>query len=217
MDLIISHSHKAMALWKEQTGQPMSSYSKARHWEIYNHVLQQFGDVDLFLKQHDDIGPNTRSKHLNIVSDPLTLILLKIELVAMVDIGSYFVNGTYNLEGDGVLAVKCYEKIRNAIHTKHYHNPGCGSLYTLLTVNLKSPQILTAAIQQQLVDYSISCVHPGLLYFNEKFGNDDVHPMVTFKVARFFYPIVTMEIQPTAADIDALSVFPFPSKYRRVS
>ena len=56
-------------------------------------------------------------------------------------------------------------------------------------------------------------IQPGLLYFNEKFGDDDVHPMATFKAARLFNPISAMEIQPTAADINALSVFPFPSKY----
>ena len=71
---------------------------------------------------------------------------------------------TYNLEGDGVLAVKCYEeilKIRNAIHTKHYPN---------LKAVTRAMSPSDTAAQQQLIDYGLSCVQPGLAYFNEKFG-----------------------------------------------
>lgn len=72
-----------MTLWKEQTCHATSSYSKTRwwsRWEVYYQVLQQFGDVDQFLKQHDDIGQNARSKLLDIVIDHQKVILLKIEL-----------------------------------------------------------------------------------------------------------------------------------------
>ena len=125
---LFSHSPKGKAYWKERTGRGMSSYSASRwwsRWEIYNQVLQQFGDVELFLRDNDDIGHSTRKKLLDIASQPQKIKLLKLELATVVDIGSYFVKATYNLEGDGVLAVKCYEeilKIRNAIHTKHYPN-----------------------------------------------------------------------------------------------
>ncbi len=44
---------------------------------------------------------------------------LKLELAAVIDIGTFFVKATYNLEGDGPLVLTCYEeilKIRAAIH-----------------------------------------------------------------------------------------------------
>ena len=47
-------------------------------------------------------------------------------VAAVVDIGSYFVKAMYNLEGDGILAVKCYEeilKIRAAISAKYHSVP----------------------------------------------------------------------------------------------
>lgn len=168
-------------------------------------LVQQFGDVELFLRDHDDIGLSTHKKLLDIASQPQKMALLKLELATVVDIGSYFVKATYSLEGDGVLAVKCYEeilKIRNAIHTKHYPN---------LRAVTRAMSPSDTAAQQQLIDYGLSCVQPGLAYFNEKFGQDTHHLIAVFKVARLFNPIAAMEIQPTADDIEELNVFPFLS------
>ena len=205
---LFSHSPKVKALWKEKTGRAMSSYSKTRwwsRWEVQHQVLQQFGDVEPFLREHD-ISPATRTKLLDILSDPQQLVMLKVELAAVVDIGSYFVKATYNLEGDGILAVKCYEeilKIRAAINAKYYPN--------LQAVSRESSPS-NPALQQQLIDYGISCVQPGLLYFQEKLGSDTVHPVAAFKAARLFSPTKLIEIQPTAADIDILNIIPFLSQ-----
>ena len=103
-------------------------------------VLQQFGDVELFLTRHEDIGPATRTKLLDVLHGP-QLNPLKVELAAAVDIGSYFVKGTYNLEGDGILAVKCYEeilKIRNAINAKYYVSQSSSSLSGCLSWKLST-------------------------------------------------------------------------------
>lgn len=125
---LFSHSPKARAIWKEQTGRAMSSYSTTRwwsRWEVMIQVLLQFGDIELFLQQNQHLGPATRSKLLDILQDPQSAAILKVELAAVVDIGSYFVKGTYNLEGDGILATICYEeilKIRSAISANYYPN-----------------------------------------------------------------------------------------------
>ena len=50
---------------------------------------------------------------------------------------------------------------------------------------------------------------PGIEYFNQHLGDDLKMPMKIFKAARFFSPLKMNEIQPTAADIDCLKVFPF--------
>ena len=72
-------------------------------------LLAQFGDVQQFL-QKDDLGsPTTRVKLLALITDPNKKALLEIELTAVVDWGAPFVKATYTLEGDGALAVECYE------------------------------------------------------------------------------------------------------------
>ena len=203
---LFSHSPKVRALWKEETGRAMSSYSQTRwwsRWEVMHQVLQQFGDVEPFLSRHLDLGPATGSKLRDIIRDPQQLIALKMELAAVIDVGTYFVKGTYNLEGDGVLVVNCYEellKIRAAVHTRYYPNVGA-------VARQASPS--SSAHQRQLIDYALSCVQPGLQYFHEKFGNDSDHPVAAFKAARVFSPSKADELRPTAADIDSLSTFSF--------
>ena len=54
---------------------------------MQHQVLQQFGDVESFLREHD-ISPVTHTKLFDILSDPQQLAMLKVELAAVVDIGS---------------------------------------------------------------------------------------------------------------------------------
>ena len=158
--------------------------------------------VESFLREHD-ISPATRTKLLDILSDPQQLAMLNVELATVVDIGPYFVKAMYNLEGDGTLAVKCYEeilKIRAAISAKYYPN--------LHAVSRESSSG-NPALQQQLIAHGISCLQPGLLYFQEKLGSDTIHPVAAFKAARLFSPTKLIEIQPEAADIDTLNTSHF--------
>ena len=46
------------------------------------------------------------------MDDEKQLQLLKLELAAFLDIGKYFVSATYNLKGDGALALCCYEVLQ---------------------------------------------------------------------------------------------------------
>lgn len=66
------------------------------------------------------------------------------------------------LEGDGPLALKCYEIVHNlfaGIHVQHFLN--------LLAVAQKiSPG--SASHIQRWIDYRKACVASGLKYFNEK-------------------------------------------------
>ena len=89
------HSAKVKSLWKEMTGRTMATYSKTRwwsKWEIMHQVLVQFGDVQAFLLQNEDISPATRPKLLEILRNPQQQIMLKMELASVVDIGQYFVH-----------------------------------------------------------------------------------------------------------------------------
>ena len=178
---LFSHSPKVEALWKEQTGRAMSSYSATRmwsHWEVQNQVLQQFGEVEPFLRQHEDISPATHTIILALLHNPQDLLALKVELAVVIDISSYFVKATHNLEGDGPLSIRCYGetlKIRCAINAKYYPN---------LTAICREACPGNRGLEQQLVEHGIKCVQPGLDYFQEKFGEDTKHSMAAFKAAR---------------------------------
>ena len=97
--MLFSHSPKAKLLWKEQTGRSVTSYSATRwwsRWEVYHQLLLQFGDIELFLQRHDDLGPASRHQLMAFFQDPQKTALLKIELTSIIDWGEAFVKATYH-------------------------------------------------------------------------------------------------------------------------
>ena len=69
------------------------------------------GDIEPFLRQNDDVGLATRIKLLSFFDDLQKHALLQLKIAAMVDWGEPFVKATYLLEGDGPLALECYEAV----------------------------------------------------------------------------------------------------------
>ena len=203
---LFAHSAKVKAKWRERTGRAMATYSKTRwwsRWEIMQQVLEQFGDVEPFLQDNADVSAATRAKLLEILHDPQQLLLLKVELAAIVDMGVHFVRSTYSLEGDGLLVIKCYEeisKIRAVITSECYPN-----LQGI--VRSAFPGDLTS--QHHWTVYAKHCMQSGIEYFQKRLGDDEVNPVKAFKAARFFSPSKMNEMQPTTNDIDQLQAFPF--------
>lgn len=75
----------------------MPGYSTTRwwsKWEILAQLLVQFGDIELFLNNHPDIGPASREKLLQFFQNTQKNIYLKLELAAIVDWGRPFVSAT---------------------------------------------------------------------------------------------------------------------------
>ena len=66
-------------------------------------------------------------------------------------------------------------------------------------------------LQQQWFTYAAACLQPGIHCFQEKCGDGSQCPLAAFKAARLFSPLKIYEMQPTAQDVDQLSVFPFLS------
>ena len=127
------------------------------------------------------------------------------ELAAVIDVGKNFVKATYNLEGDGALVLQCYEeitKIRAALHAGHYPNMSAIAR-RLAPGNLP--------LQQQWIQYGMSCVKGGFKYFQDKFGNDSAPPINAFKAARVC-PSRINDIQPSVLDIDWLTSIPALNK-----
>ena len=125
---LFSHSPKTRLLWRSKTGQSMPSYSATRwwsKWQVMKEIMVYFGDIKPFIDENEDIGPATRPKLLHILSDPQKVALLQIELAATIDLGEPFVKACYFLEGDGPLALYCYEAIetiRASIQAGHMPN-----------------------------------------------------------------------------------------------
>ena len=92
----------------------MKSYCETRwwsRWEVFHQVMQQFGDILPFLQEQTELSPATRKKLLQILADPIKNSRLQVELAAVIDAGEPFVKATYVLEGDGPLALSCYEVV----------------------------------------------------------------------------------------------------------
>ena len=165
-----------------------------------------FGDIKPFIDENEDIGPATRPKLLHILSDPQKVALLQIELAATIDLGEPFVKACYFLEGDGPLALYCYEAIetiRASIQAGHMPN-----------VNAMAQRLSSRPLSDQLckqwVDYAKCCIQPGLDYFEKQLASNLSSSFMVFKSCRLFSPQKVNSMQPDAAAVqDALSVIPF--------
>jgi len=79
---------------------------------VVNQVHDTFGDVTTFLNDHSiDLPAVSRGKLIDILNDAAKLRKLKMELAITVDAMKPFVCATYDLEGDGSLALTAYQQI----------------------------------------------------------------------------------------------------------
>ena len=76
-------------------------------------LLDLYGDLETFLRLHDDLAPPTHNKPLQHFYDSTCSkkAYLQLELAVIMDAGMPFLQATYTLEGDGPLAFECSEVI----------------------------------------------------------------------------------------------------------
>jgi len=115
-------------------------------------LLELYGDLETFLRQHDDLAPATCNKLLQHLDDPTKKAYLQMELAVTVDAGLPFVQATYKLEGEGPMALECYEVI-SSLTTAVNKVPHYPNLQVARRLSGGNQQI-----QQQLVQYATSCV-----------------------------------------------------------
>ena len=208
---LFSHSPKTRLAWASMTGLSFTSYSNTRWWsqyEVIKKVHDSFADVSDFLQNPDsDLPRATSQKLIDILKNPPTLRKLKMELAAVVDAMTPFVQATYRLEGDGFLALTTYQEIKtleSVISTQHYPNVNA-------IARLESNGSITH--ENQLVKYAKSCIEPAYAYFYSKFqspASDLTKAVSAFKAARYFSPSRINELRPSTTDIDTLMMeFPF--------
>ena len=137
-----------------------------------------------------------------ILDDPLKSALLQLELAVTIDAGCPFVQATYRLEGDGPLALVCFEeldKLLQAIRVAHY--PNVTRISQLLAQG--QPDITQAS------QYASCCVQPCFTYFLSKYGSYLQPGVSAFKAARLFNPHKIVDMQPGSDAINAISALPF--------
>ena len=106
------HSHKACLLWREITERGLRKYSPTRWWRLWEcqqQLLELFGDISTFLRACSDqgIAPKSLDKLFRLLLHSSKELM--VELAVTVDAGEPFVKATYKLEGNGPLAIECYE------------------------------------------------------------------------------------------------------------
>ena len=82
----------------------MPGYSPTRWWsiwEVVNHLVELFGDVEPYLRSNERVTPSTRAKLLFYFTDVHKKALLHMEAIIVVDtaivvdVGMSFVQATY--------------------------------------------------------------------------------------------------------------------------
>ena len=158
---LFAHSPKVRMLWKDYTALSVPSYSPTRwwsRWEVYKQMMLQFGYLEDFLKNNSDVSPATRTKLLSFFADPSNL---QVELAAITDYGEPFIKATYKLEGDGPLALECYEIMEYVSRSVEWaHAPNVEAV-----VNSLSRGSQTA--KQKFLNYAKSCVQPAHSYYKK--------------------------------------------------
>ena len=203
---LFAHSPQARLLWRDRTGQSVKTYSKTRWWsrfEVLKQVMLLFGDVLPFLQEDTQLAPATRAKLLNIFSDLNKKSYLLVELAVVIDIGEHFIKATYSVEGDGPLVFSCFEILSSI-------NATIDNLYLPITeAVVKSLTESDSTSATQWLQYTRSCIDPGLTYFKTKFTDELSGSVAAFKAARLFVPHKVDELKPDVSAIDGLKAFPF--------
>ena len=128
------------------------------------------------------------------------------ELAITVDAMTPFVRATYNLEGDGLLALKAYREISTL------HSVTATQNYPNMLAIAENESAGNASNEQLLIRFAENSVRPAYEYFKQKFdfNNGELKDIIlAFKAARFFPPPQMDELKLTPAEVDTLEKFPF--------
>ena len=85
-------------------------------------ILTYFADIQPFLEDITDLAPKIRDRLLPMLQDQEQKERLQLEIAIVVDAGEPLVKATYNLEGDGPLALTAY-KILQEVSTAEGNKP----------------------------------------------------------------------------------------------
>ena len=128
-----------------------------------------------------------------------------IELAVTIDAGEPSVKACYTLEGDGPLALSCYEvfsTVRASLQVKHWAN-------TRALARKFAAERQLPALKRQLMTYVLTCVQTGFTYFESRFGGELLPCVKGFKAASLFHRLKITDLHPDASTVDDFKAFPF--------
>ena len=160
-------------------------------------LLELYGDLETFLRQHDNLAPATHNKLLQHLDDPTKKAYLQLELAVTVDAGLSFVQATYKLEGDGPLALECYEVI--------------SSLTTAVTRCLTIPTYRQwqDVCLEETSKFNSSWCSMLLPVYSLACSTSMNGSTIVCKFLLLHFGLKVQEMQPDCAAVDSLSAFPF--------
>lgn len=132
----------------------------------------------------------------------------KIELAMTVDGMMPFVKATYNLEGDGLLALTAYKEISTLLHFVN------SDIKPNVRAVARHESGGNVSREHQLLRYAEVGVAPAFEYFKSKFDpltSELRRTLLAFKAPRYFAPSQLNELRPSASDVDGLKSFSFLS------
>ena len=77
--------------------------------------MVQYPEIKKFLTSNPRLAPASHAKLITCFQDKQKNVYLQLELAAIVDWGEHFMKATYNLEGDGLLVLQCYEVVDSLV------------------------------------------------------------------------------------------------------
>ena len=108
---LFSRSPAACLAWREQTSTDINTCNNTRRWsvwEVQNHLLLHFGDVEPFLQDLEACSA-ARQHLLDVLHNEHQHMHLCMELAITIDAGLPFAEKTDSMEGDGEIIVEAYE------------------------------------------------------------------------------------------------------------
>ena len=130
-----------------------------------------------------------------------------VERAVTVDTALPFVKTTYVLDGDGPLALSCYESIS---YLNAAARQGNYSILASVASNLSSG---VTNMEEYLIDHAKSCIQPGVSYYFQQLSTNMKGPLETIKAAQLFFSSKLSEMNPSVNDIDSLCSFRFLSPF----
>jgi len=157
----------------------------------------------LYVNHIEEFSNSTRAKLAEYFAENQKLNTLKVELAAIVDAGKPFVQATYKLEGDGILAFQCYEII-SALNT------------SVVMENYPNVQAVVKSIAKGKTDVQLKwmkhadCIQPVMDYYREHLQASIMSvPLKALKAARLFDPHFLSKTKPECIALTSLSTFSF--------
>lgn len=140
---------------------------------------------------------------LTVLKAPKQSNLARKRKVAIVDFGEPFVKATYRLEGNGPLALDCFEIIDSLSASIRLCNaPNVEAIAKHLAHG-------SFTAKQKWIDHAKTCIEPGHSYFKHQLTSSLKGPLQAFKAARLFSPSRLYTMKPDIVDVENLAAFPF--------